>query len=89
MENILRTKTRNIAQNDSIDDVDSVTILVNQLQDLNVISEEEYGRINLEFIIKKINCSDQYFSNVMELFYTISRLDKEFKIIEANKYNEK
>ena len=29
IENILRTKTRNISQNDSIDDIDSVTILVN------------------------------------------------------------
>ena len=29
IENIFRTKTRNISQNDSIDDIDSVTILVN------------------------------------------------------------
>ncbi|EFA23982.1 MULTISPECIES: hypothetical protein [Streptococcus] len=89
IENILRTKTRNIAQNDSIDDIDSVTILVNQLQDLAVRSEEEYERINLEFIIKKINQSNHYFSNVMELFHTISQLDEDFKIVEANKYNEK
>jgi hypothetical protein len=89
IENILRTKTRNIAQNNSINDIDSVTILVNQLQDLAVRSEEEYKIINLEFIIKKINQSDHYFSNVMELFYTISRLDKEFKIVEDIKNNEK
>ena len=89
IENIFRTKTRNIAQNDSIDDIDSVTILVNQLQDLALRSKEEDERKKLRFIIKEINCSDQYVTNVMELFYTISRLDKEFKIVEANKYNEK
>lgn len=89
IENIFRTKTRNIAQNDSIDDIDSVTILVNQLQDLALRSKEEDERKKLRFIIKEINCSDQYVTNVMELFYTISRLDKEFKIVEAYKYNEK
>ena len=89
IENIFRTKTRNIAQNDSIDDIDSVTILVNQLQDLALRSKEEDERKTLRFIIKEINCSDQYVTNVMELFYTISRLDKEFKIVEAYKYNEK
>ena len=89
IENIFRTKTRNIAQNDSIDDIDSVTILVNQLQDLALRSKEEDERKKLRFIIKEINCSDQYVTNVMELFYTISRLDKDFKIVEANKYNEK
>ena len=89
IENILKTKTRNIAQNDSIDDIDSVNILVNQLQDLALRSKEEDERKKLRFIIKEINCSDQYVTNVMELFYTISRLDKEFKIVEANKYNEK
>ncbi|EFM35106.1 hypothetical protein HMPREF9189_1330 [Streptococcus sp. oral taxon 071 str. 73H25AP] len=89
IENILRTKTRNIAQNDSIDDIDSVTILVNQLQDLAINSKEEDERKKLRSIIKKINCSDQYVTNVMELFNTISRLDKDFKIVEANKYNEK
>lgn len=89
IENIFRTKTRNIAQNDSIDDIDSVTILVNQLQDLALRSKEEDERKKLRFIIKEINCSDQYVTNVMELFYTISRLDKEFKIVEAYKYNKK
>ena len=89
IENILKTKTRNIAQNDSIDDIDSVNILVNQLQDLALRSKEEDERKKLRFIIKEINCSDQYVTNIMELFYTISRLDKEFKIVEANKYNEK
>ena len=89
IENIFRTKTRNIAQNDSIDDIDSVTILVNQLQDLALRSKEEDERKKVRFIIKEINCSDQYVTNVMELFYTISRLDKEFKIVEAYKYNEK
>ena len=89
IENIFRTKTRNIAQNYSIDDIDSVTILVNQLQDLALRSKEEDERKKLRFIIKEINCSDQYVTNVMELFYTISRLDKEFKIVEAYKYNEK
>ena len=89
IENIFRTKTRNIAQNDSIDDIDSVTILVNQLQDLALRSKEEDERKKLRFIIKEINCSDQYVTNVMELFYTISRLDKEFKIVEDIKNNEK
>lgn len=89
IENIFRTKTRNIAQNDSIDDIDSVTILVNQLQDLALRSKEEDERKKLRYIIKEINCSDQYVTNVMELFHTISRLDKDFKIVEANKYNEK
>jgi hypothetical protein len=89
IENILRTKTRNIAQNDSIDDIDSVNILVNQLQDLALRSKEENERKKLRFIIKEINCSDQYVTNIMELFDTVSRLDKDFKIVEANKYNEK
>ena len=89
IENIFRTKTRNIAQNDSIDDIDSVTILVNQLQDLALRSKEEDERKKLRFIIKEINCSDQYVTNIMELFDTVSRLDKDFKIVEANKYNEK
>lgn len=88
IENILRTKTRNIAQNDSIDDIDSVNILVKQLQDLALRSKEKDEK-TLRFIIKEINCSDQYVTNVMELFNTISRLDKDFKIVEANKYNEK
>ena len=89
IENILRTKTRNIAQNDSIDDIDSVSILVKQLQDLAISSKEKDERKKLRSIIKKINCSDQYVTNVMELFNTISRLDKDFKIVEVNKYNEK
>lgn len=89
IENILRTKTRNIAQNDSIDDIDSVNILVKQLQDLALRSKEENERKKLRFIIKEINYSDRYVTNVMELFDTISRLDKDFKIVEANKYNEK
>lgn len=89
IENILRTKTRNIAQNDSIDDFHSVFILVKQLQDLALCSKEENERKKLRFIIKEINCSDRYVTNVMELFDTISRLDKDFKIVEANKYNEK
>lgn len=89
IENILRTKTRNIAQNDSIDDIDSVSILVKQLQDLAISSKEEDERKKLRSIIKKINYSDQYVTNVMELFNTISRLDKDFKIVEVNKYNEK
>jgi|GEM_PF-1552229 hypothetical protein len=89
IENILRTKTRNIAQNDSIDDIDSVSILVKQLQDLAVSSKEKDKIKKLRFIIKEINCSDQYVTNIMELFDTVSRLDKDFKIVEANKYNEK
>lgn len=89
IENILRTKTRNIAQNDSIDDIDSVSILVKQLQDLAVSSKEKDKIKKLRFIIKEINCSDQYVTNVMELFNTISRLDRDFKIVESNKYNEK
>lgn len=89
MENKLRAKTRNIAQNDSIDDVHSVFILVKQLQDLAFRSKENDKRKKLEFIIKEINCSDQYVSNVMELFNTISQLDNDFKIVEANKYSEK
>ena len=88
-QNILKTKTRNIAQNDSIDDIDSVNILVKQLQDLALRSKEENERKKLRFIIKEINYSDRYVTNVMELFDTISRLDKDFKIVEANKYNEK
>lgn len=88
IENILSTKTRNIAQNDSIDDIDSVNILVKQLQDLALRSKEKDEK-KLRFIIKEINCSDQYVTNVMELFNTISRLDKDFKIVEANKYNKK
>ena len=87
MENIFRTKTRNIAQNDSIDDIDSVAILVKQLQDLAVSSKEEDERKKLRSIIREINCSDQYVSNVMDLLNTISRLDKDFNIV--NKYNEK
>lgn len=89
IENILRTKTRNIAQNDSIDDIDSVSILVKQLQDLAVSSKEKDKIKKLRFIIKEINCSDQYVTNVMELFNTISRLDRDFKIVESNKYNRK
>ena len=89
IENILRTKTRNIAQNDSIDDIDSVSILVKQLQDLAVGSKEKDKIKKLRFIIKEINCSDQYVTNVMELFNTISRLDRDFKIVESNKYNKK
>ena len=89
MENKLRAKTRNIAQNDSIDDVHSVFILVKQLQDLAFRSKENDKRKKLEFIIKEINCSNQYVSNVMELFNTISQLDNDFKIVEANKYSEK
>ena len=46
IENILRTKTRNIAQNDSIDDIDSVSILVKQLQDLAISSKEKDERKN-------------------------------------------
>ena len=89
IENILRTKKRNIAQNDSIDDIDSVSILVKQLQDLAVSSKEKDKIKKLRFIIKEINCSDQYVTNVMELFNTISRLDRDFKIVESNKYNRK
>lgn len=89
IENILRTKTRNIAQNDSIDDIDSVSILVKQLQDLAVGSKEKDKIKKLRLIIKEINCSDQYVNNVMELFNTISRLDRDFKIVESNKYNKK
>ena len=89
IENILRTKTRNIAQNDSIDDIDSVSILVKQLQDLAVGSKEKDKIKKLRLIIKEINCSDQYVTNVMELFNTISRLDRDFKIVESNKYNKK
>ena len=88
MENKLKTKTRNIAQNDSIDDVHSVFILVKQLQDLASRSKED-KRKKLEFIIKEINYSNQYVSNVMELFNIISRIDEDFKIVEANKYNKK
>ena len=87
IENILRTKTRNIAQNDSIDDIDSVSILVKQLQDLAVSSKEEDERKKLRSIIREINCSDQYVSNVMDLLNTISRLDKDFNIV--NKYSKK
>ena len=79
----MRTKTRNIAQNDSIDDIDSVAILVKQLQDLAVSSKED-ERKKLRSIIREINCSDQYVSNVMDLLNTISRLDKDFNIV--NKY---
>lgn len=89
IENILRTKTRNIAQNDFIDDIDSVSILVKQLQDLAVGSKEKDKIKKLRLIIKEINCSDQYVTNVMELFNTISRLDRDFKIVESNKYNKK
>lgn len=88
MENKLKTKTRNIAQNDSIDDVHSVFILVKQLQDLASRSKED-KRKKLEFIIKEINYSNQYVSNVMELFNIISRIDEDLKIVEANKYNKK
>ena len=89
IENILRTKTRNIAQNDSIDDIDSVSILVKQLQDLAVGSKEKDKIKKLRLIINEINCSDQYVTKVMELFNTISRLDRDFKIVESNKYNKK
>ena len=88
MENKLKAKTRNIAQNDSIDDVHSVFILVKQLQDLASRSKEGDKRKKLEFIIKEINYSNQYVSNVMELFNIISQLDEDFKIVEANKYNK-
>lgn len=83
IENLLRTKTRNIAQNDSIDDKHSVFLLVRQLECL--YAEKSKNDNTLKSIVLSINRSKQYVNDVIELKNTIYQLDKRLKIIDANK----
>ena len=67
IENIIKSSTRNIAQNDSRNDNHSVSLLVKEIHDLYIIGEDDYPYQRIRNFALKYNNSSRYADDVMKI----------------------
>ena len=82
-EKIIKSSTRNIAQNDSLNDYHSVFILTQNMQKLyNDYSELENWIYKIAY---EYNHSEQYAFDVVEIYYTLQNLDAQYSISKVHR----
>ena len=75
IENIIKSSTRNIAQNDSRNDNHSVSLLVKEIHDLYIIGEDDYPYQRIRNFALKYNNSSRYADDVWKIYDEVSKLD--------------
>lgn len=82
-ERIIKSSTRNIAQNDSLNDYHSVFLLTQNIQEL-YNNHSELGNRIYE-IAYEYNHSEQYAHDVVGIYYTLQNLDAQYFISEIHR----
>lgn len=82
-EKIVNSSTRNIAQNDSLNDYHSVFLLTQNIQEL-YNNHSELGNWIYE-IAYEYNHSEQYAHDVVGIYYTLQNLDAQYFISEIHR----
>lgn len=82
-EKIVNSSTRNIAQNDSLNDYHSVFLLTQNIQEL-YNNHSELGNWIYE-ITYEYNHSEQYAHDVVGIYYTLQNLDAQYFISEIHR----
>lgn len=82
-EKIVNSSTRNIAQNDSLNDYHSVFLLTQNIQEL-YNNHSELGNWIYE-IAYEYNHSEQYAHDVVGIYYTLQNLDARYSISKVHR----
>lgn len=87
IENIIKSSTRNIAQNDSKNDNHSVSLLVKEIHDLYIIGEDDYTYQRIRNFALKYNDSSRYADDVWKIYNEVSKLDENIKLLKKTNHN--
>lgn len=87
IENIIKSSTRNIAQNDSKNDNHSVSLLVKEIHDLYIIGEDDYPYQRIRNFALKYNNSSRYADDVWKIYNEVSKLDENIKLLKKTNHN--
>lgn len=87
IENIIKSSTRNIAQNDSKNDNHSVSLLVKEIHDLYIIGEDDYPYQRIRNFALKYNDSSRYADDVWKIYNEVSKLDENIKLLKRTNHN--
>lgn len=87
IENIIKSSTRNIAQNDSKNDNHSVSLLVKEIHDLYIIGEDDYPYQRIRNFALKYNNSSRYADDVWKIYDEVSKLDENIKLLKKTNHN--
>ena len=87
IENIIKSSTRNIAQNDSKNDNHSVSLLVKEIHDLYIIGEDDYPYQRIRNFALKYNDSSRYADDVWKIYNEVSKLDENIKLLKKTNHN--
>ena len=87
IENIIKSSTRNIAQNDSRNDNHSVSLLVKEIHDLYIIGEDDYPYQRIRNFALKYNDSSRYADDVWKIYNEVSKLDENIKLLKKTNHN--
>lgn len=87
IENIIKSSTRNIAQNDSRNDNHSVSLLVKEIYDLYIIGEDDYPYQRIRNFALKYNNSSRYADDVWKIYDEVSKLDENIKLLKKTNHN--
>lgn len=87
IENIIKSSTRNIAQNDSRNDNHSVSLLVKEIHDLYIIGEDDYPYQRIRNFALKYNDSSRYADDVWKIYDEVSKLDENIKLLKKTNHN--
>ena len=87
IENIIKSSTRNIAQNDSKNDNHSVSLLVKEIHDLYIIGEDDYPYQRIRNFALKYNNSSRYADDVWKIYNEVSKLDENIKSLKKTNHN--
>ena len=87
IENIIKSSTRNIAQNYSKNDNHSVSLLVKEIHDLYIIGEDDYPYQRIRNFALKYNDSSRYADDVWKIYDEVSKLDENIKLLKKTNHN--
>ena len=87
LERIKNSSTRNIAQNDSINDNHSIFLLVKKIHNLYIIGKDDYPYQRIRNLALKYNNSSRYADDVWKIYNEVSKLDEKYKIVEKTNHN--
>ena len=87
IENIIKSSTRNIAQNDSKNDNHSVSLLVKEIHDLYIIGEDDYPYQRIRNFALKYNDFSRYAEDVWKIYNEVSKLDENIKLLKKTNHN--
>lgn len=87
IENIIKSSTRNIAQNDSKNDNHSVSLLVKEIHDLYIIGEDDYPYQRIRNFALKYNDPSRYADDVWKIYNEVSKLDENIKLLKKTNHN--